>query len=79
MSGQALPVRPRPTPKKAQSVGAGLTDPMMKYPPPQSVHGYHQSECLSYCFALEINFVVKKCFFFQKKEGVWVICTLTFL
>ncbi|XP_067945565.1 ralBP1-associated Eps domain-containing protein 1-like [Watersipora subatra] len=40
LSNQSQPVRPRPTPKKAQSVGAAMTDPMLKYPPPQSLHGY---------------------------------------
>ena len=43
----SLPVRPRPTPKKAQSMGPAAMDNILTYPHHQSVHGY-QCECQSY-------------------------------
>lgn len=46
---QPLPVRPRPTPKKAQSMGPATMDTLLTYPHHQSVQGY-QSESHSIVF-----------------------------
>ena len=79
----SLPVRPRPTPKKAQSMGPAAMDNILTYPHHQSVHGY-QCECQSYSvsslsavsFTLSFSCLVAAVVIYAAKRDVSLLVVL---
>ena len=79
----SLPVRPRPTPKKAQSMGPAAMDNILTYPHHQSVHGY-QCECQSYSvtslsavsFTVSFSCLVAAVVIYAAKRGVSLLVGL---